>query len=42
VHAILKEVDFDYALNEEKPHASSPIYEYYTERMKEYITKLEK
>ena len=32
VHAILKELDLDYALNEEKPHAPSPIYDYYTER----------
>jgi hypothetical protein len=42
VHAILKELDLDYALNEEKPHAPSPIYDYYIERMKEYTTKLEK
>jgi len=42
VHAILKELDLDYALHEEKPHAPSPIYEYYVERMKEYIPKLEK
>ena len=41
MHAILKELDLDYALNEEKPHAP-PIYEYYDERMKEYIPKLEK
>jgi len=25
VHAILKELDLDYALNEKKPHAASPI-----------------
>jgi len=42
VHAILKELDLDYALNEEKPHAPSPIYDYYIERMKEYTPKLEK
>jgi hypothetical protein len=42
VHDILKELDLDYALNEEKPHVPSPIYEYYDERMKEYIPKLEK
>ena len=42
MHAILKELDLDYALNEEKPHAASSIYEYYAERMKEYIPKLEK
>ena len=42
VHAILKELDLDYVLHEEKPHAASPIYEYYAERMKEYIPKLEK
>jgi hypothetical protein len=42
VHAILKELDLDYALNEEKPHAPSPIYDYYTERMKECTPKLEK
>ena len=42
VLAILKELDLDYTLNEEKPHAPSPIYEYYVERMKEYIPKLEK
>jgi len=42
VHVILKELDLDYVLNEEKPHAASPIYEYYAERMKEYIPKLEK
>ena len=42
MYAILKELDLDYALNEEKPHAPSPIYEYYAERMNEYIPKLEK
>ena len=42
MHAILKELDLDYAFNKEKPHAPSPIYEYYAERMKEYIPKLEK
>jgi hypothetical protein len=41
VHAILKELDLDYALNKGKPHAPS-IYEYHAERMKEYIPKLEK
>ena len=42
MHAILKELDLDYALHEENPHVPSPIYEYYAERMKEYIPKLEK
>ncbi|CAD6210810.1 unnamed protein product [Miscanthus lutarioriparius] len=42
VHAILKKLDLDYALNEKKPHACSPIYEYSAERVKEYIPKLEK
>jgi hypothetical protein len=42
VHVILKELDLDYAIHEEKPHASSPMYEYYAERMKEYIPKLKK
>jgi hypothetical protein len=42
VCAILKELDLDYALYEKKPHAHTPIYEYYAERMKEYIPKLEK
>ena len=42
MHVILKELDLDYVLHEEKPHAPSPIYEYYAERMKEYIPKLEK
>ena len=42
VHAILKELDLDYALNEENPHAHSPIYDYYIERTKEYTPKLEK
>ena len=42
VHAILKVLNLDYALNEEKPHAPSPIYDYYIERMKEYTPKLEK
>jgi len=42
VHVILKELDLDYALNEEKSHATSPIYDYYIERMKEYTPKLEK
>ena len=42
MHAILKELDLDYALNEKKPHASSPIYEYSAERVKEYIPKLKK
>ena len=42
MHAILKEQDLDYALHEENPHVPSPIYEYYAERMKEYIPKLEK
>ena len=41
MHAILKELGLDYAFNEEKPHAPSRIYEYYAERMKEYIPKLE-
>jgi hypothetical protein len=41
VHAILKKLDLDYALNEKKPHAPSPIYDYYIERMKEYTPKLE-
>ena len=42
MHAILKELDLDYALNEEKSHAPSPIYDYYIERMKEHNPKLEK
>jgi hypothetical protein len=42
VDAIFKELDLDYVLHEEKPHAPSPIYEYYAERMKEYIPKIEK
>ena len=42
MHAILKELDLDYAFNEEKPHASSPIYDYYIEKIKEYTPKLEK
>ena len=42
VHAILKGLDLDYALNTEKAHAASPIYEYYADRIKEYIPKLEK
>jgi len=42
VHAILNEPDLDFALNEEKPHAPSPIYDYYIERIKEYTPKLEK
>jgi hypothetical protein len=42
VHVIVKELDLDHALNEEKPHAPSPIYDYYIERMKEYTPKLEK
>ena len=41
VHAILKELDLDYALNEEKPHGPSLIYDYNIERMKEYTHKLE-
>ena len=41
MHVILKELDLDYVLHEEKPHAPSPIYEYYAERMKEYIPILE-
>jgi hypothetical protein len=41
VHAIVKELDRDYALHEEKPHATPPIYDYYVERMKEYTTKIE-
>ena len=41
VHVILKELDLDYALNEEKPRAPS-IYDYYIERMKKYTPKLEK
>jgi hypothetical protein len=36
----LKEQDLDYTLHELKPHAPS-IYDYYTERMKEYTPKLE-
>jgi hypothetical protein len=42
VHAILKELDLDYVLHEEKPRAPSPICVYYVERMKEHIPKLEK
>jgi len=42
VHAILKVLNLDYALNEEKPHAPYPIYDYYIERMKKYTPKLEK
>ena len=41
MHAILNELDLDFVLNEEKPHAS-PIYDYYIERIKEYTPKLEK
>ena len=40
--AILKELDLDYVLYEEKPCAPSLISLYYDERMKEYIPKLEK
>jgi hypothetical protein len=36
VHAILKELDLDYVLREEKPRALSPICVYYAERMKEH------
>jgi hypothetical protein len=42
VHDILKELDLDYALNEEKPHVPSPIYEYYDERMKEKSDRIAK
>ena len=42
MHPILKELDIDYALNEERPHGPSPIYDYYIESMKEYTSKLEK
>jgi hypothetical protein len=42
VLAILKELDLDYVLYEEKSRAPSPIYVYYDERMKEHIPKLEK
>jgi hypothetical protein len=42
VHAILKELDLDYVLHEEKPRVPPPICVYYAERMKEHIPKLEK
>jgi hypothetical protein len=42
VLAILKELDLDYVLYEEKPRAPSPICVYCAERMKEHIPKLEK
>jgi hypothetical protein len=42
VHAILKGLDLDYVLHEEKHGAHSPIYVYCAERMKEHIPKFKK
>jgi hypothetical protein len=42
VYAILKELELDYVLHEEKPRVPSPICVYYVERTKEHIPKLEK
>jgi len=42
VQAILKVLDLDYALCEDKPITSSSIYDNYVDKMREYTAKSEK
>ena len=42
MQAVLKVLDLDYALNEDKPITPSPIYDNYVDKMREYMANSEK